>query len=152
MRVMHWHFALAHVAAAGCGQKPEATQTPAADTAGTMGGMAMLGMQMMPMMGAHLDSVAAMRPEQMATMMATHQDMASRMLDAMVRDMRGMNMTPDAAWTNVQSLAFYTFHTAMKERGAVTPQAAQPGVLQKVAATLSRSTHSSMATVASAAC
>lgn len=99
MRVMHWHFALALVAAAGCGQKPEATQTPAADTAGTMWGMVMQGMQLMPMMGAHLDSVAAMRPEQMATMMATHQDMASRMLDAMGRDMRGMNMTPDAAWT-----------------------------------------------------
>ncbi|MDZ4862259.1 MAG: hypothetical protein SGJ01_02340 [Gemmatimonadota bacterium] len=31
-------------------------------------------------------------------MIAAHQDMASRMMDAMGADMRGMNMTPDSAW------------------------------------------------------
>jgi len=85
---------------AACGRKPEPAQTRA-DTAGSMGGMQMnmQGMQMMPMMRAHLDSMAAMRPEQMAAMMTVHQDMASRMMDAMGADMRGMNMQPDAAWT-----------------------------------------------------
>jgi hypothetical protein len=66
-----------------------------------MAGMAMQGMQMMPGMQVHLDSMAAMRPEQMAAMMAGHQDMASRMMDAMGADMRGMNMQPDTAWTTL---------------------------------------------------
>jgi hypothetical protein len=64
-----------------------------------MGTMPMQGMQMMSGMEAHLDSMAAMRPEQMATMMAGHQDMASRMMDAMGADMRGMNMQPDTSWS-----------------------------------------------------
>lgn len=100
MRRMPWKLALATGILAACGRKPEPAQTPA-DTAGQMGGMQMnmQGMQMMPMMRAHLDSMAAMRPEQMAAMMAGHQDMASRMMDAMGADMRGMNMQPDTTWT-----------------------------------------------------
>jgi hypothetical protein len=100
MRMMHWKLALATGILASCGRKPEPAQTPA-DTAGQASGMQMnmQGMQMMPMMRAQLDSMAAMRPEQMAAMMAAHQDRASRMMDAMGADMRGMNMAPDSAWT-----------------------------------------------------
>lgn len=67
-----------------------------------MGGMPMNGMQGMSMMGAmrsHMDSMGHMSPEQMKAMMAGHQDMASRMMDAMGADMSGMHMTPDAVWT-----------------------------------------------------
>jgi hypothetical protein len=45
----------------------------------------------------------------------------------------GLPFTPDAEWANVQSLAFYTFHTAVKERGAVAPQANRSGVIHKIA-------------------
>ena len=99
MQRCRWVGAVAIVLLAACGKKTESAQTPAADSAGAMGGMTMLGMQMMPGMQAHLDSMAAMRPEEMAAMMARHQDRASRMMDAMGADMRGMNMQPDAAWT-----------------------------------------------------
>lgn len=100
MRRYYWVAAAAIVTLSACGRKPDAAQTPA-DTAGQAGEMqmSMQGMQMMPMMQAHLDSMAAMRPEQMVAMMTSHQDMASRMMDAMGGDMRGMNMQPDAAWT-----------------------------------------------------
>jgi hypothetical protein len=99
MQRYRWVGAAAIVMLAACGKKPESAQTPAADSAGTMGGMTMQGMRMMPGMQAHLDSMAAMRPEEMAAMMARHQDRASRMMDAMGADMRGMNMQPDSAWT-----------------------------------------------------
>ena len=101
MRAIHGALAVVMVTLAACGKKPETAQVPAADTAGTMGGMqmAMQGMQMMPMMTAHLDSISAMTPAQMSAVMTAHQDLASRMMDAMGADMRGMNMQPDAAWT-----------------------------------------------------
>lgn len=99
MQRYRWVGAAAIVMLAACGNKPESAQTPAADSAGAMGGMTMQGMQMMPGMQAHLDSMVGMGPEQMAAMMAGHQDMASRMMDAMGADMRGMNMQPDSAWT-----------------------------------------------------
>ena len=100
MRASHGALVMAVVVLAACGKKPEAAQVPAADTAGKMGGtpMVMQGMQMMPMMSAHLDSLGAVTPIQMAAMMPAHQDLASRMMDAMGADMRGMNMQPDAAW------------------------------------------------------
>jgi hypothetical protein len=69
------------------------------DTAGGTQGMAMPGMQMMPMMRAHMDSMMGMSPQQMQAMMARHQDMMSRMMDGMGSDMRGMNMTASAEWT-----------------------------------------------------
>lgn len=94
----YWKALMAISLFAACSRKPEPAGTPS-DTAGSMAGMPMQGIQMMPMMQAHLDSMAAMRPEQMAAMMAAHQDMASRMMDAMGADMRGMNMRPDSAWT-----------------------------------------------------
>jgi len=60
--------------------------------------MAMQGVDMIPAMRAHLDSLAGATPAQMLAMMAAHQDLASRMMDAMGADMRGMHMAPDAAW------------------------------------------------------
>lgn len=88
------------LATTACGKKPDAAQA-SADTAGTMGGMQMTmqGIEMMPMMRAHMDSLGTMPPAGMAAAMAAHQDLASRMMDAMGADMRGMNMQPDAAWT-----------------------------------------------------
>ena len=93
-----WKLALALGVLAGCGRKPESAQTPAADTAGKMTGMAMQAMQMMPLMQAHLDSLGSMPPEQMAAMMSAHQDLSSRTMDAMGADMRSMNMQADSAW------------------------------------------------------
>ncbi len=100
MRGIQRVLAVGVIALTTCGKKPEAVQVPAADTV-AIGGMqmAMQGMQMMPMMTAHLDSLGGMAPAQMAAMMTAHQDVAARMMDAMGADMRGMNMTPDAAWT-----------------------------------------------------
>jgi hypothetical protein len=99
MRIRYGELSLAIGISAACGTKPEAP--PPADSAGAMAGMAMQGMQMMPGMQAHLDSMAVMTPERMAGMMAAHQDQASRMMDAMGADMRGMNMQPDSVWTAV---------------------------------------------------
>lgn len=97
MRRHQWIGAAVIVTLAACGRKPEAPETPGGDTAGQMG--VMPGMQMMPAMRAHLDSMVAMPPDQLAAMLAAHQDMASRMMEAMATDMRGMSMQPDAAWT-----------------------------------------------------
>lgn len=101
MRVMHGVLAGAAIMLAACGKKPEAAQAPAADTARTMGGMQMpvQGMQIVAMMPAHLDSLATMAPTQMTAMMAAHEVLASRMMDAMGADMRGMNIESDSAWT-----------------------------------------------------
>ena len=90
MWTLRWRMAIAVVALAACGKKPDPAQTPAADSAGPTGGMpmAMQGMQMIPTMQSHLDSMAAMRPEQLAAMMAAHKDRASRMMDAMAADRR----------------------------------------------------------------
>jgi len=68
------------------------------DSAGGMPGMAMPGMQMMPGMRAHMDSMMGRSPAEMRETMARHQEMMSRMLDGMGTDMRGMNMTGDSAW------------------------------------------------------
>ena len=98
MRVTHGLVAIALFALAACGKKEE---PKAAGTAGGMGDMqmAMQGMRMMPMMRAHLDSLSSMAPAQMAAMMAAHQELASRMMDAMGADMRGMNMPADSGWS-----------------------------------------------------
>jgi hypothetical protein len=101
MRVIHGVLAIVVVTLVACDNKPQAVQAPAPGAGGRMGGMPMTmqGMQMMPMVRAHLDSLATMPPTQMAAMMAAHQDLMSRMMDAMGADMGGMHMEPDAAWT-----------------------------------------------------
>lgn len=107
MGTSHWALLVSALAVAGCnGGGDRAEQAP--DSAGVtghmdsggmgMGGMPMQGMKMMPQMRAHLDSLAAMDAGQMTGVMAAHQDLASRMLDAMGADMRRMNMKPDSTW------------------------------------------------------
>ena len=49
-----------------------------------VGGMAMQGMQMMPQMRAHMDSMMRVSPQQMQSMMAQHEAMMSRMLDFLI--------------------------------------------------------------------
>jgi hypothetical protein len=75
-------------------------QMPGMDSGKSMGGMHMnmQGMQMMPMMRAHMDSMMRMSPEQMRDMMAQHDAMMSRMMDQMGADMRNMKMAGDAQW------------------------------------------------------
>jgi hypothetical protein len=99
---------------AGCGRSASDKEAARGDTSAappaggadtlklSMGGMQMNGMQgmgMMATMRAHMDSMGRVSPEQMKAMMAGHEDLASRMMDAMGADMSGMHMTPDAAWT-----------------------------------------------------
>ena len=85
----------------GCAKK-EAPADQAADTASTTPApMAMQGVQMMPAMQAHLDSMATMTPSQLTAEMVAHQDLTSRTMDAMGADMRGMGMTPDSAWSSL---------------------------------------------------
>ena len=89
-----------------CGDKPEKAKTEEGnqmpgDTGIAGMQMTMQGMQMMPAMRAHLDSVAAMTPPQMSAAMSNHEDLASRTMDAMGADMRGMNMVPDSTWTSL---------------------------------------------------
>lgn len=99
MRGTYLVVALALASAAACGPKESAK--PPAESDGGMGGMQMnmAGVEMLPQMRAHLDSLGAMTPAEILSAMAAHQDIASRMMDAMGADMRGMSMTPDAAWT-----------------------------------------------------
>ncbi|MEP7325594.1 MAG: hypothetical protein ABI836_06575 [Gemmatimonadota bacterium] len=103
MRITYYLLLLASFTLAGCGKKPDAAPPAQNDTAAaaTMSGMqmGMKGMEMVPAMRAHLDSLAAMTPDQMAAGLAAHEDLASRAMDAMGADMRGMNMTPDPTWT-----------------------------------------------------
>ena len=61
--------------------------------------MKMRSDSLMPMMRAHLDSLAAISPQFAASMVSMHEAMASRMLDAMGADMTAMGMKPDPAWT-----------------------------------------------------
>lgn len=103
MRVTQVVLTIAIVALSGCSKKPEAAPPVAADTAAKPAagsiGMSMAGMSLMPAVRAHLDSLGQATPAQVAAMMTGHLDLMSRMMDAMGKDMRGMNMPPDAAWT-----------------------------------------------------
>ena len=106
MRSAQLILVAAGVLLAGCGDSGSKTdQAQGAAQSDTMAGMDMGGhsgmgsMGMMPAMRAHMDSMAQASPEQVRSMMAMHQEMGSRMLDAMGSDMRSMNMTSDPAWT-----------------------------------------------------
>jgi hypothetical protein len=101
MRGMQMTVAVALVALVACGKTQEVAKAPSADSVGMMAGapMAMRGMQMFPMMGAHLDSLGLMTPPQMIAAMASHQALATQMMDGMGADMRGTNITADAGWT-----------------------------------------------------
>jgi hypothetical protein len=104
---------LAALAVAGCGGQSKPSGAADRTTAGTpdtgmMGrmnsggmqmGMKMRGMEMMPMMQSHLDSMMGMSPERMQAMMAGHERMASQMMDAVGADMRQMTMAGDPTWS-----------------------------------------------------
>src|SRR5437899_2980702 len=64
-----------------------------------MQGMGMRSDSLMPIMRAHLDSLAALSPQYAAGMLSMHEAIASRMLDAMGADLTAMGMKPDPAWT-----------------------------------------------------
>lgn len=106
MALSPWFLLVGLLAAAGCEKRPPrddrqpATGESAGGAGGHMGGMQMdmQSMRMMPMMRAHMDSMARMAPEQMQAAMATHQTMMSQMMDAMGADMRGMGTQADPAW------------------------------------------------------
>ena len=85
---------LVALSALACGEK-KAEQS----TMSGMQGMKMRSDSLMPMMRAHLDSLAAISPLFAASMVSMHEAMASRMLDAMGADMTAMGMKPDPAWT-----------------------------------------------------
>jgi hypothetical protein len=109
----HWTLMIGALTLAGCGKGSERA-TAGRDTGGMMGhmdsgmmmgdsgmqmgGMNMQGMQMMPGMRAHMDSMMAMSPQQMQAMMASHEAMMSRMMDGMGADMRGMKMSGSPEW------------------------------------------------------
>lgn len=88
------------VLAAGCGRREHAGQAMTGDSGGAMAGMPMRmpGIEMLPAMRAHLDSLTPMAPDAMGARMSAHLDLASRLMDAMGADMRGMGMMPDSAW------------------------------------------------------
>lgn len=101
MRLMYPVLMVAMVTLAACDSKPESADAPAADTSHMMATapMTMAGMGMLPGMRAHMDSVAAMPPTQMADMMPAHEGLVTGMMEAMGADMRGMDMQPNPAWT-----------------------------------------------------
>jgi hypothetical protein len=106
MKLMRWAYVAAATMVAACGDNSTRTgQASSGSKTDGIAGMDMGGhvgmgsMGMMPGMRAHMDSMAQASPEQMHSMMRSHEEMGSRMLDAMGADMRGMNMTTDAAWT-----------------------------------------------------
>jgi hypothetical protein len=87
----------------GCAERPgsraeDAGTRSGADNAPSKGMMNMPSMGMMPAMRAHMDSMRTASPDRMKTMMADHQEMASRMMDAMGSDMRMMSMAGDSGW------------------------------------------------------
>jgi len=84
-------LAIAVIGLAACREKPAVDQ----QTNAGMQSMKMKADSLMPMMRAHLDSLAErLSPE----MIAAHDAMASQMLDAMGSDMRMMGMQADSAW------------------------------------------------------
>ena len=85
---------------AACGGKREPAQPAAADTTGRMAGMATggQGAQLLALMQPHLDSLMTMPATQLAAAVPAHEGLASRVLDAMGAEMRGMGMKPDSAW------------------------------------------------------
>lgn len=61
--------------------------------------MTMQADSLMPMMRTHLDSMAQMAVPMNPAMRAKHEELVSRMLDAMGSDMRMMGMRADSAWS-----------------------------------------------------
>ena len=90
---------LVALSALACGEKKAAESATSGVQGMGMQGMMMRSDSLMPMMRAHLDSLATTSPQFAARMLSMHEAMASRMLDAMGADMTAMGMKPDPAWT-----------------------------------------------------
>jgi hypothetical protein len=86
---------------AGCREKrgTEQRAMPGMEGMAGMQGMTMKSDSLMPMMRAHLDSLAPMPAQFARGMLGAHDAMMSQMLDAMGSDMTMMSMRPDSAWT-----------------------------------------------------
>ncbi len=100
MRAVLWILSVGVITAAACKGKDQAAMQM---DSMPMGGdhMGMGGSNMMPMMRAHMDSMAGMSPQRMSGMMAMHQRMMSQMMDRMGADMRSMHMSADAEWSSL---------------------------------------------------
>lgn len=114
MATTHWALLVSALAVGGCNgggdraeRAPDSPGMTKIDSGGMgmghmdssgMGMGAMQGMQMMPQMRAHMDSMIRMSPQQMQGVMAVHEGMMSRMMDGMGADMRGMNMSGTPEW------------------------------------------------------
>jgi len=81
---------------AACGKQERAPEQSGQMSG--MQGMSMRGDSLMPMMRAHLDSLAATPPQFVGGMVARHEELASQLLDAMGADMTTMGMKADSAW------------------------------------------------------
>lgn len=95
------------VSLVACGGDDEErdTATPAATpeqqaAQGTTGmqGMSGAGGDMTAQMEAHLEMVAGANADSLRAMLPMHRQMIANMISQFERDMRGMNMTGDAAW------------------------------------------------------
>lgn len=75
-----------------------ADTTPAGDTAAGMAGMAMGDTAMMADMQRHMSMMQGISADSMRSMLPMHRQMLGNMLASFDRDMRQMNMTPDASW------------------------------------------------------
>lgn len=89
------------VASCGGGDAPReaASDTGAAPAAQAAPAMEMRSLSLLPGMRAHLDSLAAASAGEAVALLAAHDQMMSRMLDAMGGDMAMMSMRADYAWT-----------------------------------------------------
>jgi hypothetical protein len=101
MRRLIMVLAAAALGLAGCREKRATEQQamPGMEGMAGMQGMTMKSDSLMPMMRAHLDSLARTPAQFAIGMLAAHDGMASEMLDAMGSDMTMMSMRPDSVWT-----------------------------------------------------
>lgn len=95
-------LALAACSNGESGDAADTSQAPAAqDTAGTMSGMGgMEGMSgMTEQMQAHMRMMDGASGDSIAAMLPMHRQMVANMISTMNREMQGMDMSGDAAWT-----------------------------------------------------
>ena len=97
MASSYWSLLIGALLLAGCGSDRQRAGQSSDTTA--MGHMDSGGMQMMPAMKAHVDSMTRMSPDKVQAMMSRHEAMMSQMMDRMGADMRQMNMSGTSDWT-----------------------------------------------------
>ena len=117
-----------------CGGEPEeevgagADTTAAQDTTvipGMPGMQGVPGMQMMQQMETHMREMEGLSPDSLRAMMPAHRQMAANALAEMERQMRGMNMMPDAQW-NATADSLRQDLTRMPEMSAQELEAVMP--------------------------